>query len=329
MSFKWIEFLHRHNIHYVEYGPNTKKGEISIKCPMCGDDPSEHLGINPRTGLWACWRSASHRGRSPFRLIMALLHCSYARARIIVEQHAYTDPDEFEELTNIRKEITNPSTALKLPNAFHPIGPKATRFTDYLQKRGFDSPIKVVDVYDLHYAVTGRWKDRIIFPIYLGGELVTWTGRAIVNPKMAGRYLTASPDDENPAERALLPITETVYQYDDLMQTGGDLLFFNEGPFDAIKIDYYGYHDYTRATCFFTANMSVSQHDMVSDLCKHFKKTRLLLDPEAIEQQFSIIDQLGRHGVRLSVLEPGIEDPGAMQQSQVLDLIDKELLAYS
>src|SRR6185437_14451795 len=93
----WIRFLEENNIHFVSRGPNTKRGEISVQCPMCGDDdPSEHFGINPTTGKWGCHRDASHRGKSARTLIKALLRCSGTQAGFIVKQYSKADPDSLE-----------------------------------------------------------------------------------------------------------------------------------------------------------------------------------------------------------------------------------------
>src|ERR1700690_250170 len=93
----WIRFLDENNIHYVTRGPNTKRGEVSVHCPMCGDeDPSEHLGINLQTEKWGCLRDQSHRGKSARTLIKAMLGCSSPQAGLIVRQYSHSDPDSLE-----------------------------------------------------------------------------------------------------------------------------------------------------------------------------------------------------------------------------------------
>ena len=95
----WIRLFEANNIPWVSRGPNTKRGEVSIKCPWCGeDDPSEHLGISLDKENWGCLRSIRHRGRRPYALVQALLGCSYAQARIIVDQYSTSDPETFEQV---------------------------------------------------------------------------------------------------------------------------------------------------------------------------------------------------------------------------------------
>ena len=324
MTFKWLDFLKSNSVSYVTFGPNTKQGEVSIKCPMCSDDPSEHLGINLDTSFWACWRNATHRGRKPYRLISSLLNCSYAHARLIVDQYSITDTDDFNNLDvnfdKPKEDILKPE-GLHFPEEFKKIKNIGTgkRFYHYLRGRGFDNVKNLAFVYNLHYCTTGDWKDRIIIPVYENWELATWTARAIAHTEKAPRYKTLSVNEEGPY-KALININETIFLYDQL--TGGDLLFITEGPIDAMKIDFYGYPYNTSGTCLFTSSISTSQVYLISEVSKGYKSTILLLDPEAIQQQLEIQDILARYGVKIGTLEPGIEDPGAMSKKQVLKLIN-------
>src|SRR5271166_3036315 len=64
--------LRTYGIHFVTAGSNVAAHHINIKCPWCSHDPSEHLGIDLRTGMWGCWRDPAHRGRSLNRLLYKL-----------------------------------------------------------------------------------------------------------------------------------------------------------------------------------------------------------------------------------------------------------------
>src|SRR4051812_32041661 len=97
MKFDWERFFRKHNIRYVTSGKNTKSGEYSIPCPWCNrtsnKDPSEHLGVNPSTGSFFCWRNNKHRGNQPVYLIMHLIGCSNTEA---CEIYGITRPDPSE-----------------------------------------------------------------------------------------------------------------------------------------------------------------------------------------------------------------------------------------
>lgn len=324
MTFNWVDFLNANNIPYVTSGPNTKRGEISIACPMCGDDPSQHLGINLRTGAWGCWRNRfEHKGRRPYKLIVHLLGCSYAHARMIVDQYSLTDTKSFDSLTLDFDEKEDPdfSSDLRFPNEFRQIKSEGTtlRFWKYLRRRGFGNVNKLTRKYNLKCCNTGPWKDRIIIPVYENNELVSWTGRAIAPTEKAPRYKTLSTEEPG-YHQALIKVTDTLFLYDQL--TGGDMLFVNEGPIDALKIDFYGNEYGAHATCLFTSSISTNQIYLISQVAKRYKDTWLLLDPEATQQQFEIYEILKRYGIKIAELKEGIEDPGAMTRKQVIELIN-------
>jgi hypothetical protein len=332
MSFGWLSFLNSYGIHYVTYGKNTRAGEVSIACPLCGDDPSEHLGIDPKTGSWSCWRNREHSGKKPFKLVSGLLGCSYSHARMVVEQYSRSDPDSFDDIDKlldaapVDKKFVVVEDGLCLPDNFKT--PKrngsTNRYWEYLYDRGFDDVDDLIDVYSIKCCSVGEWKDRVILPIYLEGKLVTWTGRAIINPIGAPRYKTLSAKEgSNP--RAIIPITETLLGYSNLISEGGTVLVLEEGPIDALKLDYYGYNYGVRATCFFTLNMTPTQHHMITKLVKRFKKTLLLLDANEIAAEFRLMDDLAPLGVEAIYQPSGFKDAGELSPKQARGYVESLL----
>ena len=196
----WIALFQDNNIDYVTRGSNTKKGEVSVRCPWCGeDDPGYHLGISLTKEAYGCWRNVNHAGKSPYKLIQALLGCSYTQAKLVTGQYNHSDPDTLNEalsmLTGHENPVKQPSKQrLKLPEGLRPILPygTTTRFHRYLLNRGFINFKRLGSHYKIKCCATGKWKDRIIIPIYLKGHLVNWTGRALQNPINAPRYMTAT-----------------------------------------------------------------------------------------------------------------------------------------
>lgn len=316
----WIQFLENHNIHYVTQGPNTKRGEVSVKCPFCGeDDPSEHLGISLKDEAWGCHRNAMHRGKKPERLIQALTGCSAQQAKLIVKQFSLADPDNLDDALKALDAIDDieevphhgPDNSLKLFVEFDDITPegRGKRFFYYLVERGFGDPVGLAQAYGLKCATMGRWKDRIIIPIYRKGRLMAWTGRAIQTPKLAPRYLSTSS-----------VIKEAIFNEDELAG-GGDILFVCEGPFDALKLDNYGYELNARATCIFGTSITVDQIFLLKEAAKNFRKVVFMLDTDAIEQTFMANDWLP--GAVIGMLPEGVKDPGEMSRQQIWQLIAK------
>lgn len=316
----WLQLLEDNGVPYVTRGPNTKRGEVSIKCVFCGeDDPSEHLGINLTTENWGCHRNAQHRGKSPVKLIAALLGCNWGQAKLVAAQYSVSDPETLDQalaallpLSEAPKAV--PGQALDTPHwrTIDRTGATA-KYWRYLASRGFADVGALVRQYGLTCCLTGRFKDRVIIPFHQQGELVGWTGRAIVDPVSAPRYLSSGE-----------AIKTTIFNEDELYP-GGKLLLLVEGPFDALKLDHYGRALGTRATCVFGTSMSMDQISILVRLRKLYKKVVVLFDPEAIEPAFAALDWLHAPNVTLGHLPDGIEDPGAMTEAQVHRFISSTL----
>jgi hypothetical protein len=308
----WIRFLEDNHIHYVTRGPNTKKGEVSIQCPICGpDDPSEHMGINLQSYKWGCHRDPSHRGKSARTLIKSLLGCSGTQANAVVQQYSASDPDSLEAALSSLEAVPESKEAPRKScdeefSQFKPI--KATgvtkRFYDYLKSRGYEYPKTIIGWYDLRCAVTGQYKDRIIIPVHLNGELLGWTSRAIGNPRNAPRYLASSQD-----------IKQAVFNFDELKE-GGKRLFIVEGPFDALRLDSFGrgiipskyYHPF-RATCVFGTSVTIAQRILLRSMIKRWEKVFVMFDHGAEGPALELAEWTGAH---VAYLPPHVEDPGAM-----------------
>jgi hypothetical protein len=314
----WVEFLTDHNIEYVSRGPNTRRGEVSVACPMCGDDPSQHLGVSLTSENWGCLRNMQHRGHAPHTLIAALLGCSTRQARLLVAQYSHADPDA--PLTNpwlIDAPTAAPRAAVTLPDDCRPIrfDDGTQRFWKSLNRRGFDDPDLLTQMYGLRAATSGRWKDRIIIPIHQEGGLVGWQGRYIYGGHNYGGQKTIIPRYLSSSEE----VKRTVYNLD--KATGGDVLFICEGPFDAMKVDFYGHTEGARATCTFGVSLTAKQLGLLNEVGKRFKRVVLLFDPDAQAAAYDTIDWLRSCNAVIGELPPNVKDPGDLSRTQVLKLI--------
>lgn len=321
----WEAFFIDHNIDYVVRGPNVKKGNVNIACPMCGDDPSHHMGVALEIEAWGCWRGISHKGKKPEGLIKALLGCSYNQAKLVAQQYSAADPENLDEaIASLEGGSAAPvghdkGRKLQYRKAFRPIKRRGStrRFYEYLSHRGFDDTDLLIEMYDLKCATTGTYKDRVIIPIIQNGKLVSWTSRAIGKSENAPRYLALSEDDGG-----LVNVFHTLWNWDELME-GGDVLIVAEGPFDAMKLDYYAVELNSCATCTFGTSMSKEQAMMIAEASKRFKRTVLIYDEGATEAIFHAQSLLGHTDVEIGFLPEGVEDPGDMTKKQVRQLISK------
>ena len=320
----WVRFLEENQVGYVTRGPNTKRGEVSIKCPMCGEeDPSEHLGINLETENWGCHRNSSHRGKSARTLIKAILGCSTQQAGFIVRQYSKADPDNLEDalnaLVSLEAKIDLVAKVIKQKSEpkfsdFNEIRARGVtkRFFTYLQNRGYDNPQDVIDRYDLRCALSGRYKDRIIIPVSLNDESFGWTSRALGSPVNAPRYLASSEE-----------IKTTIFNYNELKK-GGQRLFIVEGPFDAIRIDNFGIlHSggTVRATCTFGTSVTISQIALLRTLSKKFVESFVLFDKGAERQGEDLASWISCKTARLP---HACSDPGELKEIELATMLDHQ-----
>src|ERR1035437_2439259 len=332
--FDWPAFLRQNRIEFVTSGPNTARDHVSIRCPWCGEsDPSQHLGIHLKFGVWGCLRNAAHRGKSPVRLIQQLLRCSEAEAKRIVGGAEATAPtlSSFEtSVAALRGIMTTlqlePETDLHFPKEFKPLlngSPLAQPFIGYLESRGYrTAQIKwLVQNYGLHYATRGLYDHRIIIPIYdRFGDLLSWTARTISSETQPRyRTLRMKSDDEGPV--AKLAANNTVLGLPVLY--GADnprALVIVEGPFDALKVTAFGQGLGVYATSLFGLNVYPAQVAELQQLASRFDRFYLLIDEDAELQRLKLLQTLS--AVRCIVLKMpvGADDPGALSGGQVVQL---------
>jgi hypothetical protein len=286
--FDWLDLFRRHNIEFVERGANVKRGEINIRCPWCGSaDPSHHLGLNLENGWYACWRNRTHRGKSPIRLLMQLLGVPYGKARTMAGlDESYVDPDGFdavaarimgrdktiERVEQVRRE------ALRFDRDFVPITERigTRKAWNYLYGRRFgtaDDVDALCEDYQLMTARSGRQADRVIFPYYLDGKLVTWSGRAIGHSEIRYKDL--------PIDEALVPAKETLFNHDCILK-GGHTLVLVEGPVDTLKIDHFGKRYGVRAVGLSTNSISEEQAFLLQAASDSFTQTVIMMDTKGV-----------------------------------------------
>jgi len=320
MAFDWTRFLEQHHIEVKASGANVSRDHVAVHCPFCGPaDPSMHMSINLSGKGWRCWRHPEHRGKNPTRLVQALIGSTLERAKVIVGQDVFV-PTDF--MHRVQQQF-NPTPAaaapqIKLPiefKSFVPALPSGRPFRNYLRRRGFTTEHVgfATRRYGMHYATSGSYKSRIIFVVRYKKEIVAWTGRSI-DVRQELRYKALSTDPER-AERegspvALGAISHFLLWHDRLLNSDADTIVLCEGPMDALKVDILGREYGICATCFFTAEPTEAQIDILHDLCPQFKRRILLLDRGTLAAGIRVSAKLSSLGVEPWQVPAGLKDPG-------------------
>lgn len=329
-KFDWLVFLKARRITYIERGPNVARGNVNISCPFCGDgDPSAHLGISLQGRGWGCWRSRSHRGVRPHRLIQALLKCTYMEAQRIVGDAGSAVPladstfgDYVRNKLNPEKSNKEPER-LKFPKEIRKLDPddrSARFFIHYLKQRNYTlAQIEdLVWTYGLRYALSGDFAYRVIFPVRMFEGLVSWTGRAISESVIRYKSLTSDPAKVKPdSPIARRSIKDCIWQLPNLISDPGDTLVLCEGPFDALRVDYLGWEYGIRATCLFSKTISDEQLYCLEDIAPIYKDKILLLDPDASLDVLSTMDRLKFLNFEALRLPTRFEDPAVLKKEDL------------
>lgn len=311
-SFDFRSFFERYRIEYIQTGKNVKRGNIYIACPFCHNDPSHHMGVDEASGHWGCWRDKSHRGKAPTRLVRQVLGCSWIEAESIVgvKQTQVQGIDalrlKFERLSVPEDEVEPPD--LSEFERFRPIRNDDEPFASYLRKRKFDSIKRLRQEYGVRISYHGYWKYRVLMPITdRDGELVGWTGRSVVKG-VTPKYLSHPAD--SPQMKTVLFNEERAFN------EPCRILTINEGPIDALKLDYYGRVLDVAAVATMGISATAAQCSRVLSLADIYDHIVVVPDRGAEGQGSALVRQLSIVKPRLAVLDD-VKDAGAMSKQQV------------
>ena len=323
MSLNVTAILDQLNIPYITQGKNVSKNHVGIPCCFCnnsGDpDPSNHLGINLETGAWNCWRNPSHKGRDLASLIAYLGHMKKADAqRLIGLTPSLLSGTFLESVTEkLNPRTKDNTTSPRLPANFmrfigngDDVNLLEHRASNYLLKRGFPlkTHVELSDRYNLRFCYSGAYKDSIIFPIYESEVLLTWVSRSF--------YDTGSRYNNLPQEKSIQSVPNTLWNWDNICEKLDDatikkpVLYLCEGPFDAMKIDYFGAKN-IMATCLFGLKLSTRQATLLLRIAK-LVEVRVSLDNTKENLVYNFQSTYPNLTFIPHSFPPNYKDPGSM-----------------
>lgn len=223
LTFDVLEWLDKKGVPYDSEGKNISTGWVGIECPFCPDsDPSNHLGINLEKKTINCWRCSEGKG-TVLKLVMKLERCPREQALSIMKnfRDAYYRESERETVTDASPR-SNRQLSLSSFNDFSE--QLSTQAIAYLVFRNFNPRQIQKDYKILSCGPIGKWKHRIIIPIYMNNRLVSFTSRSTIN---------AEPEYLNcPNSLSITPVKESIYNIDTVNQTA----IIVEGPLDVWRI---------------------------------------------------------------------------------------------
>lgn len=214
-----FEFLDEYDVEYWTSGENVTRGWVNIKCPFC-EDHKNHLGIKIKTLQVNCWLCGSH---TTLRFIQKIVRCKWDEAKRILRS---LEKDRDYKRGHRFTTESRPSDIIKIKDIASSHFPKL--HIDYLRDRGFTRPRQLIKKYRLLSCYTiGKYKYRIIIPIYINNAMISFTSRDVTE-QQEPKYKHPSLDE------VVMSPKKVPYNYDSII-TGGDCIVV-EGPVDVWKL---------------------------------------------------------------------------------------------
>lgn len=272
-----------------------RNGWICLPCPFCKGDAGNHLGFNPNSNVFTCWRCGRH---SKFEVLSALLGMSKSEAYKLCEERFGGGM----ALSAVQvKQAPIEHKSFKLPGGKEI--PKLHR--EYFEGRKLDVD-KMQARYGLRFCGPyGRYKYRVIIPVKHKGRIVSFTSRDVTG-KCAARYLSCPTNEERKS------IKDCLLGDDIADDMGLDDVIVVEGPFDAMKMGIGA-----------VAVMGIEFSEKQVRKIARFKRSWLLFDPNerpamiAQEKLFALLGTYPRHTCTILDLGDTEKDPGELSHSDV------------
>lgn len=262
----------------VKHSLKINRGWVNTNCPFCDDKPdSFNLGFNPAGNYYHCWKSK--HGYSLQEMLSVLLNIPVASVDEVLKDYA----GKGEVLPEKKKSKVK---FLELPtDTFTPVERK------YLKSRGFSPSYLNKKYHIVGGGIAGKWKFRIIIPIYYNGQLMSWTGRSILSKEKLKKL--GIPRYKNLSiEKSVKNPKELFFNLDNCR---GKEVVLTEGAFDVLRFD-------GNAICSLGTELTEGQ---VSLLAEKFEKVFILFDnePEAQEKARKFGLQLSSIGIEVEIVD--------------------------
>jgi len=298
-DFDIIRFLEDTDIPYRLSGKNIGKGWVGFPCCFCGGR-GYHGGVNLIHKMFSCWQCAE--SASPPKLVKQILNCSWAKAYNVVREYSGRNTAVLSWTPTDRERSQRP---VRLPAL---TGPLSGPGKEYLISRGFN-PGAVEAKYGIkETGPLGKYKFRLIIPIYFQKELVSFTSRDYTGrgePKYKAQ----------PIKEAMIPVKDCLYNID----SAKDKLLIVEGPMDAWRMG-------DGAVALFGLHCSDAQQKILFQWWRHKprssrkKKVILLLDPgtrRAVDKLYYTLTSFIRD---IKIVELAGQDPAELTEEEAMNL---------
>ncbi len=287
-NFDVIRYLEDRGVEYSTGGDNVSEGWVGVKCVYC-EDHADHLGINLEKKNCSCFICGA--GGDIIAYIMELEGAGFIGARKRLE--------EYQEGLTLRKEKKGKRVweGEILPKRAKPIarGQEPLLVRTWFKRRGF--PLGWCQEHDLRFATSGEYKLRLIVPVRMNGELVSF--QAVDMTGMGVPYVDC------PEGRASVRNKHTLYGMD---RVKGDQVVVVEGVTDKWRMG-------PDAVALFGKNYTQEQLNLLLELGRG-RRIKVVFDADAGDKATRFAKQLA---LSLEVMEIRLDagDPAELDDEGV------------
>jgi len=282
MQFNAQKFCEDFQIDWFPSGTkNVGPGWIGIQCPFC-PDTSSHGGFNIKGGYYSCHRC---RGHWMPKIIATLTKTDISTATKIIKKYSSG------EITYTKKQTDHKySSKVIYPPGTGPLTDKAK---EYLVSRNFDPNYLASEWGLLSTGHLGDYKFRILAPIYLRGQLISYQCRDITG-------LSSTPYMGCPIEESVYFLKYSLYGFDKAILKKRCVVV--EGLTDNWRMG-------PGAVATFSMNFMPQQALL---LARNFNDIFIMYDSgdEAQEQADLLYHQLRGYNKKVEILDLTSGDPG-------------------
>ncbi len=304
-------YLYNNKIEYRTQGKNVGHGNINIQCVFCCED-RYHLSISLSKSVFTCW-ICSESGNYQ-KLISKIKGITYEEASDIVNASTELKQKLEERGKKLIAEKADTKVTVSLPFYTRPFNidfPNTwQRFAYNFIKTKYDISFDECVRARLRYCYQGIYKNRIIIPVYKGGELFSFSGRTW-DRNCDKRYLNLHG----------VNIKNTLYNIDNINRNQ-DILVVVEGVFGAIKVGL------DKAVATFGTEVTIEQIKLLIDL--HPKQLCVMFDNDENpdtnksvgEKAQKLVDYLSAFTKTKLIKIPYIgKDPGDLNRTEIDSLL--------
>lgn len=294
-----IDILETAGVWVKQSGKNVSHDCVAISCPFCGNDPDTHCNINTEREYYFCWRDSDHHGKLRYLLRELQINVAFESPT----------PDEWFP----QAEPTETVKQLKWSTAFKPLI-SGTRYWDYIAGRGFTAGevTFIRDRFNVHYANLGEWAGRIIFPVMVREQIVSWVGRDIHKDSKL-------PYRESSIGDSILPPRDCLFNFDYAAAQPNMVVIITEGIFDCIRVDLAAPYGMVGTALLTKRLKSSGQLMLLSRLAEKGCMFVVMLDRDAIPDAYHLAESLRvlLRPVGVVFVPAPFKDPGEMNKMAI------------